>query len=231
MELTLKKYRKFKDYSQLDLNIDNNTYGRIERKDSDPRISTIKKICEALEISIEELFITSLLESNNQNDIFEISNKYSKVIAATLKNEVSVHINRDVVKKGGESIRYSGYVASMLFHNFELKIFAEGNVKCDLYVQGTHINMFKDCDIYDEIEANMPVTYNLKDWIVYEDYTEQKLKKLNGNALFVYESNSFIGILIDNNNNNVLNDDILFDQDDLFEIIIDYNMFFDYIWS
>lgn len=229
----LKIYRELKGFTQGDIagfaGIDEKYYGRVERGESNPTINVIEKICNALGIQVLELF---LMEQNTDNSGFVLSPKISKLIVESLKQNIDIHINREVIFNGCEScIWYNGFIGSLNFDEFEMRLYAKGNIKAKLYVGYKEVLNLNGRDIYIDLSKYVSNDEELSALIEYMPYDEQILKEKSGRAFFIEECNWLTATLVDNQRNEILYDEIILDTDNIFEGLTNSTLLFDYIFK
>lgn len=229
----LKLYRELKGYTQGELaaysGIDEKYYGRIERGESNPTISVIEKICKGLEIQILELF---LMENNSYNSNYIFRPKVIKLIADSLRQDIDIHINREMVMNGCEScIWYNGFIGSLNFDEFEMRLYAKGNIKARLFVGYKEVLNVNGADIYVDLSKYISNDSQLSALIEYMPYDEEVLNEKKGAALFIEESNWLSATLIDNQKGEVLYHEIVLDTDNIFEGLKCSELLFDYIFK
>lgn len=229
----LKVYREYKKITQEELadsaGINEKYYGRIERNKSCPTIEILEKICSALNIDITEFF---LFEFDDFKKDFNLNPRISKSIIEAIKNDIDLHFNRNVIFNGCEScIWYNGYVGSMNFDEFELKLFATGNIKATLYLDYREVLEVDSEDISNELIKYISNDEALFKIIEYMPYDKDILDKNKGNTFFVIESNWLTATLMDNNTGEVINEDIILDTDNIIDGLRNKEILFDYIFN
>lgn len=201
----LKEYRKYKGLTQeklaLDANIDSKYYGRIELSKSYPTIGILEKICNSLEIDIAELFLIEEIYKNIED--FIIKQQICNITINNLKNEFSTHFNNNVIydSKHTNCIWYNGFIGSIQFDEFELKMYIEGNIRGSLYLNYELIKTLNSSDIYQEIKSFINSDMELFNLVEYMDYDEKILENKNGKVLFLTESNWFSCKITNNSTN------------------------------
>lgn len=229
----IKTYRKYLGMTQEMLaakaGINEKYYGRIERGESCPTIDCIVKICDAMEIEAAELF---LFETNVGEKRFWRNPKVTRTIIDGLKHNIDIHFNRDAILDGCESsIWYNGFVGSMNFDEFELSIYAVGNVKGVLYKDGEAILELNSEDVSNELKKYIKDDSELSELIEFMPFEQKILDEKHGNAFFVLESNWLIARLVNNNTGELLNDDIILDTDNIMDGLNNRDLLFDYIFK
>ena len=129
----LKAYRLSFNLTQEELaykaGINEKYYGRLERNESCPTIEKLEKICIALNTDIASFFLYDVT-----NDNLFLNKEVTNIIISGLRNDLDIHFNRDnLIKDCNSCIWHHGYIGSASFDEFELKLFAVGNVKGTLY--------------------------------------------------------------------------------------------------
>lgn len=228
----IKVYRNYLGMTQEALaskaGINEKYYGRIERGESCPTVDYVIKLCDAMEIDIVELF---LREENNGEFKFRRNPHVTNTILNGLKQDIDIHFNRDVIFDGCEnSIWYCGYIGSMNFDEFELRLYAVGNVKGQLYLRGECVLELNTNDVSNELKKYIKDDNELTDLIEYMSYDAEVLKERNGNVFFVSEMNWLIARLFNNDTGETLHDDIILDTDNIIEGLSDTNLLFDNIF-
>lgn len=204
-------------------------YGRIERGESCPTVDYVIKLCNAMEIDIVELF---LCEEEMEGRKFRRNPHVTNTIINGLKHDIDIHFNRDTIFDGCESvIWYNGFIGSMNFDEFELKIYAVGNVKGQLYLDRENILELNSEDAANELKKYIKDDKELEMLIEYMPYDRDILEEKNGNTFFVTDSNWLIARLINKNTEEVLHDDIILDTDNILEGLSNRDLLFDYIFS
>lgn len=228
----LKIFRLKRGLSQYTLaeksGINEKYYGRIERNESCPTIEVLNKICKALEIDLLEFFLFDYREKDNLLN----NEKICKTIKESILNSFDVHFNRDIIIDNCEnSIWYSGYIGSLNFDEFEMKIFAEGNIKAKLYVNWKLVLELNNSNISNELLKYVKNDKELYEIITYSDFDTEILNNKKGNALFIDESNWLTAEIINNNNDEIIESGIILDTDNILESFLNRKLFFDYIFK
>lgn len=228
----LKIFRLKRGLSQYTLaeksGINEKYYGRIERNESCPTIEVLNKICKALEIDLLEFFLFDYREKDNLLN----NEKICKTIKESILNSFDVHFNRDIIIDNCEnSIWYSGYIGSLNFDEFEMKIFAEGNIKAKLYVNWKLVLELNNSNISNELLKYVKSDKELYEIITYSDFDTEILNNKKGNALFIDESNWLTAEIINNNNDEIIESGIILDTDNILEGFLNRKLFFDYIFK
>lgn len=229
----IKIYRKYLGMTQEMLaskaGINEKYYGRIERGESCPTVDYVIKLCDAMEIDVVELF---LCEEDMGERKFRRNPRVTSTIINGLKYDIDIHFNRDSIFDGCESaIWYNGFVGSMNFDEFELRIYAVGNVKGQLYLNGECILELNTEDAANELKKYIKDDKALTALIEYMPFDSEILEEKGGNAFFVSESNWLMARLINNNTGEILHDDIILDTDNIMEGLSNRDLLFDYIFS
>lgn len=229
----IKIYRKYLGMTQETIaakaGVNEKYYGRIERGESCPTIDFVVKICNAMEIDIIELM---LMEVGNGNKQFIRNPIVTNTIINGLKYDIDIHFNRDALFDGCDSsIWYNGFVGSMNFDEFELRIYAVGNVKGKLFIDGEEILDLNTDDAANELKKYVKNDAELRSLIEYMPYDQDILDEKHGNAFFVSETNWLIARLVNNNTGEIINDDIILDTDNIMESLSNKELLFDYIFG
>ena len=230
----IKIYRKYLGLTQelvaSKAGINEKYYGRIERGESCPTIDYVVKICDAMEIDIVELFL--LQEKQSDNRQFRRNPRVTRTLISGLNKDIDIHFNRDTMFDECEScIWYNGFLGSMNFDEFELRLYAAGNVKGELYKGYKEILEVNTEDVLCELKKYITNDAELKNLIEYMPYDEEILKEKEGNVFFITESNWLIAKIVNNNTGEVIIDDIILDTDNIVDVLNDKTLLFDYIFS
>lgn len=228
----IKIYRKYFGMTQEKLaskaGINEKYYGRIERGESCPSIDYVIRLCDAMKIDVTELF---LCEKDVGKHKFTRNPRIVNTIINGLKYDIDIHFNRTAIFDGCESsIWYNGFVGSMNFDEFELRIYAEGNIKGQLYLNNECILELNTEEASNELKKYIKNDNDLEMLIEYMPFDNDILKDKGGNAFFVSESNWLMAKLINNNTGEVLHDDIILDTDNIIEGLNNRDLLFDYIF-
>lgn len=228
----LRYYRNVEHFSQDELadkaKINEKYYGKIERNENCPTMGILRKICNALGIDLIELFLFEIVYRKNNSGL---GPKACKLINYSLKSDIDVHFNREIIFKDCESsIWYNGFIGSINFDEFEMKIYAVGNIKAQLYINYEKVLELNSEDVSNKLMIYIKNDKNLEKVIEYMPYDQGILAQKNGNALFISESNWLTATIIDNNDNSILYEDIILDSDNIFECLGNKELLFDYIF-
>lgn len=228
----IRAFRLYLGLTQIDVatmaGINEKYYGRIERGESVPTVEMVDKICAAFGIDIIELF---LFEFSGRKRSFCLNQEISKTIAAGLKNDIDVHFNRDVlIDKCSSCIWYNGYVGSMSFDEFELQLFASGNVRGSLYLNYENVLNFNNEDVAVELNRYIKSDAELKKIIEFMPFDEDVLRENDGNTLFLTESNWLSATLFNHATNETIQSEIILDSDDIVVVLNDHDLLFDLIF-
>lgn len=209
---SLKAYRLLYNLTQEELaykaGINEKYYGRLERNESCPTIETLEKICAALNIDIASFFL------------FDAS------------NSMDIHFNRDNLIKGCYNcIWYNGYIGSASFEEFEIKLFAAGNVKGKLYKNSRVVLELNGKDISNALLEYVKNDVELNELIECMSYDKDVLEKKNGNALFIQESNWLEAKLVDNENEIVIDEGIILDEHNVLKAFMNKDAWINYIFA
>ncbi|MCI8383441.1 MAG: helix-turn-helix transcriptional regulator [Clostridia bacterium] len=203
-------------------------YGRIERNESSPTVEVLNRICLALQIDLLEFFLLDCGEVSN----FLRNKKVCEIMKKSLTNSCDVHFNRNILLEKCENvIWYNGYIGSLNFDEFEMKIFAEGNVKAKLYQDWKLVVELNNCDISNELLKYIKSDEELYELASYSDYDPEILDEKKGNVLFIYESNWLTADIINNNNNEIVEMGIILDHDNVLDSFLNQNLLFDFIFK
>ena len=229
----LKNYRLIRKLSQEEIasraGLNEKYYGRLERNESNPTINMLEKICNALGIGVAEFFACNF-DAVDSDVYFEP--KLVDIILKGLRNRIDIHVNRDILLDGCEqTIWYNGYIGSMHFDEFELQIFANGNIKGQLFKNYKEVLNLNSEDISNELKKYIDDDKHLDEVIEYMPTDEEVLKDKSGNAFFVSESNWLMARLINNTTGEVVHDDIILDADNIISVFKEYEVFMDYIFE
>ena len=209
--------------------IDDKYYGRIERSESKPTIQVVEKLCKALGISLVEFF---LLEDDSVTaSSFKIKAREARLIGNSIKEASDIHFNRGILLNDHESsIWYNGYVASILFDEFECRLVVKGNVKAKLFINNEVVLELNDSDVGADLGRFIKDDSELNKLAMYSSVERGILSRKKGNALFIEESNWIAGIIYNSVEEEII-DEITFDTDNIFEALDQRNVLFDYIFK
>lgn len=226
-------HRKYLGFTQEKLaakaGINEKYYGRIERGKSCPTIDCLIKLCNAMEIDIAEFF---LAEGENIERDFRRNPHVTKVIMNGLRQGIDIHFNREAIFDGCESsIWYNGFVGSMSFDEFELRIYAVGNVKGQLYKDYKEILEVNSEEVSNELKKYIQNDIELKNLIEYMPFDQDILNEHEGNVFFVSESNWLNAQLINNETGECVLEDLILDSDNIMEVLSDKEFLFDCIFG
>ena len=199
--------------------IDVKHYGKIERGETKPTIEMLRKLCEVFNISIAEFFLIT-------NDIRNLS--IIRTMIDGFVKQITIHLNRDSIEPECESsIWYSGYIGSVNLDEYEVKLYARGEIKGKLYQKGVLTAEFHGLTVANELTKYIKNEEELKQYIVFSSFDETILKEKKGNAFFLEESNWLTISIIDNEKNEVLIQEECIDEDNIFKILNNH----DHIWE
>lgn len=119
----------------------------------------------------------------------------------------------------------------MSFDEFEMQIYAVGNIKGKLYKQYEELLELNSEDVANELKKYVKDDTELLNMIEYMPYDEEVLKEREGNAFFVVELNWLTAKLINNATGETLRDDIILDTDNIMEALSNKDLLFDCIFS
>lgn len=227
----LKAYRLSFNLTQEELaykaGINEKYYGRLERNESCPTIEKLEKICIALNTDIASFFLYDVT-----NDNLFLNKEVTNIIISGLRNDLDIHFNRDnLIKDCNSCIWHHEYIGSASFDEFELKLFAVGNVKGTLYKNFDGLLELNNEDIASDLLRYVKSDTELNDLIEFMSYDEEILKEKNGNALFIQESNWLIAKLVDNKNEVVISEEIILDEDNILNVFSDKEALINYIFN
>ena len=158
----LKAYREYHQLTQEDLatkaGVNEKYYGRIERNESCPTVDKLEKICTALGIELSELF---LYHTRHDGRVFWLDQRIANATVRGLQNDIDIHFNRSALLDGCDNcLWYNGYICSMSFDEFELCIYAVGNIKGTLYIAYFSLaNLLVDKDELSSLCESMGIPY------------------------------------------------------------------------
>lgn len=229
----IRAYRKALGISQEDLSrragINEKYYGRIERGESSPTIDCFLKICQALEIMPAEPFLVELVFGNKES---ETSYKLATQIVKNFKNDIDIHVNRDLLFEECENvIWFHGFVGSMGFDEFELLIYAVGNIRGELYLDNELVLQINGSDVSSELRKYINDDQQLYQLLEYMSFDPNVLQNKNGNALFLSESNWFSANVVNQRTNEMLYQDIILESDTIINAFSETKLFFDLIFG
>lgn len=227
----LKANRLSSNLSQEDLafkaGINEKYYGKLERNESCPTVEKLEKICSALNTDI-----VSFLLCDVTNDNLILNQEVTNIIISGLRNNIDIHFNRDkLIKDCNSCIWYNGYIGSASFDEFELKLFAVGNVKGSLYKNFDELLVLNNEDIANDLLKYVKNDVELYELIEFMPYDEEIVREKNGNALFIQESNWLIAKLVDNKNELIVTDEIILDEDNIMKAFTNKDNLINYIFD
>ena len=191
-------------------------------------IEVLNKICYALEIDLLEFFLFDYREKNKTLN----NEKICKIIKESISNSFDVHFNSDIMIDNCEnSIWYSGYIGSLNFDEFEMRIFAEGNIRAKLFWDWKLVLELNSSNVSNDLLKYVKSDKELNEIISYSDFDKDILEEKNGNALFVYESNWLTAEIMNNNNDEIVESGIILDTDNILDCFLNQKLFFDYIFK
>lgn len=126
---------------------------------------------------------------------------------------------------------YNGYICSMSFDEFELCIYAVGNIKGTLYIAYQAVLEVNRNDISSELRKYVNDDIQLSAIIEYMGYDEGVLHEHEGNVFFVNESNWLIARLVNHMTGEIVQDDIILDSGSITDVLNSRDTFFDYIFG
>lgn len=89
-------------------------------------------------------------------------------------------------------------MGSLSFDEFELKIYATGNIKGTLYINYEEILTLNSEEVTNELRKYIRNDQELLEIIEFMPYDEETLRENNGTAFFVIDTNWFTASLVDN---------------------------------
>jgi len=228
----LKIFREFYGYTQEELAekaaVNAKYYGRIERGESCPTVEKLEKICDALGIKLVEFFLYS---TGKKEHNFWLDQHITNIIIQGLEEDTDIHFNRNILLEGCDNcIWYNGYVASMSFDEFELCIYAVGNIKGKLYLDYQEVLEVNGSDISRELQQYISNDSQLNSILEHMTYDEEILEKHCGNVFFVDETNWLTARLVNNMSREIVNDEIILDSGKISDVLSSREAFFDYIF-
>lgn len=230
---TLKIYRQHAGLTQEELaykaGLNEKYYGRIERNESCPTLEKLQKVCAALNIDIVKFF---LYDISNSDNICLFNQQITNIIIDGLKNNIDIHLNRNVLIEGcNSSIWYNGFIGSMSFDEFELQLFAVGNIRGKLFKEYKEILELNNDDVSGDLQRYVKNDLDLNDLIEFMPFDEEILKAKNGNVLFIEESNWLSAKLINNQKDEIINSEIILDEDNILSVFANRKALIDYIFK
>lgn len=228
----IKEFRIDRNLTQEELafkaNINDKYYWRIEHNKSCPTINVLLKICKALDINILSLLAYDTASSNSKDFI---SPKISELFFKCFLSGFTIHFNTDVIYANCESsVWYNGYIGSIHFDEFELSLYAEGNIKGELYKDYILLEEFNSADISNRIRRYVSTDNELNRLIVYTYYDEEILNLKKGNALFISENN-WLSVTIRNlSTKRIIESDIILDSDNIIDALGNVDILLEYIF-
>ena len=210
-------------------NINDKYYWRIEHNKSCPTIEVLSKICEALDISMISLLIYDIDPLSRKS---YISPRISDTIFKNFISGFTVHFNSEVIYNECEStVWYNGYIGSICFDEFELLLYAEGNIRGELYKEYKLMEEFNSSDISNKIRRYISNDNELYKLIEYSSYDDEILNSKNGNALFITEINWLTATIYNHSRKEIVEADIILDSDNIVEALGNTDMFIQYIFN
>ncbi len=213
-----KRLRAYLELTQVEVaekaGIDDKHYGRIERNEINPTIKMIEDICDGLGIPLVQFFMpSSKIFTEDYNSEYNV--QFSK--ALNLAHGIDIHFNQNALIKDCENIIwYNGYIASAYSDEYEMRLSVEGNVRAKVYQEYEEVADINDEDAGVELLKYASNDSQLKEILVFEEYSEEVLKEKRGNAIFVEEWNWLTLTLYDNRKGECI-DVFQLDTDNIFE--------------
>ena len=227
----LKAYRSYLNLTQEELaykaGLNEKYYGRLERNESCPTVEKLQQICNALNVDIVSFF---LYDVSNENCF--LNQEVTNILIKGLRNNIDIHFNRENLIEGCNScIWYNGFIGSASFDEFELQLFAVGNIRGKLYKNYVEILDLNSEDISTELLKYIKNDTELYDLIEFMPYDEDVLREKEGDALFIQESNWLTAKLIDNQNEIIINSEIILDEDNILKAFANREALINYIFD
>lgn len=227
----LKAYRLFFNLTQEELaykaGLNEKYYGRLERNESCPTIEKLQQICNALNIDIASFFLNDV-----SNDKCSFNQTITNIVIDGLKHNIDIHFNRDKIIEGCNScIWYNGFIGSASFDEFELQLFATGNIRGKLYKDFIEVLNLNNEDISVELSKYVKNDIELNELIEFMPYDEDVLAEKGGNVLFIQESNWLTAKLINNQKEEVINGEIILDEDNILKVLGNKEVLIKYIFD
>ena len=227
----LKKIRLLKGLTQQSVansaGIDYKYYQRIEYGKSVPTVKMLENICVGLDISVMDVY---LLEIEKEREISLLTVEINTLVTKMMKERIAVHVNREMLVDGCRScIWYDGYIGSLHFDEFEMKLFAKGNLRGRLFWNGLEVQSFDTSDVYADLSRYVKNDEELKNIIEYLPYDEYILEEKEGKVLFVEENKWLVLTVINNQTGET--DEIYLDTDNIIEGLDNETIFFDNIFG
>lgn len=189
----------------------------------------MEKICTALGIELSELF---LYHTRHDGRVFWLDQRIANATVRGLQNDIDIHFNRNALLDGCDNcLWYNGYICSMSFDEFELCIYAVGNIKGTLYIAYQAVLEVNRNDISSELRKYVNDDIQLSAIIEYMGYDEGVLHEHDGNVFFVNESNWLIARLVNHMTGEIVQDDIILDSGSIADVLNSRDAFFDYIFG
>ena len=220
----LKKFRKNLKLTQNKMaeitKINEKYYGRLERNESIPTIKVLNKISKGLEVEFPIIYYGNF---ENTTDI-----KILNIILKGLKKNIGIHINRDNILEECENIIwYNGFLGSINIDEFELKIYAYGEIKGKLYIDYQEKLNLNQEDISNKLKKYIRNDEELQKLIVYMNYDKRIFNQKKGNVFFLESINSIIIKCFNNNlenRENEIYEEILDNKDNIIDVFNDIDM-------
>lgn len=224
----LKKIRLLKGLTQQSVanfvGMDYKYYQRVEYGKSVPTVKMLEKICEGLDISVMDVYLLKM-----EKEISLLTVEITSLVTKMMKGKISMHVNREILVDGCKScIWYDGYIGSLNFDEFEMKLFAKGNLRGRLFWNGIEVQSFDSPDVYADLSRYVKNDEELNAIIEYLPYDEYILQEKEGNVLFV-EENKWLVLTVVNNQTGEA-DEIYLDTDNIVEGLDNETIFFDNIF-
>lgn len=228
----IKKIRIDRNLTQEELafkaKINEKYYWRIEHNKSCPTINVLTKLCDALDVSIISLLIC---DTDQSNDNCFITPKISETILKGFLSGFTIHFNAEIIYKNCEStVWYNGYIGSISFDEFELLLYAEGNIRGEFYKDYNLLEEFNSSDISNKIRRYISTDSELYRLVEYMPYDEEILKSKNGNALFITESNWLAATIYNHSTKEIVESDIILDSDNIIEALGNIDILIEYVF-
>ena len=213
----LKRFREYKNLTQAQMaeesGLDEKFYGRLERGESIPTITSVEKICNGLNIPLAQFFMPS--SDSFQNDCF-VEYNVQKIIANGLEYNMDIHIERKKLIPGcSNCIWYNGYISSAFINNYLLRLSVAGSVLAHVYFDSVLMETISGTDVSDRLLKYYKNDQCLNEALVKKDFNIKDLNRRNGNALFVPKANHLTLSVFDSQSNKLQNT-IQLDTDDIY---------------
>ena len=185
-------------------------------------------ICGSIFISLCKV----IYHTRHDGRFFWLDQRIANATVRGLQNDIDIHFNRNALLDGCDNcLWYNGYICSMSFDEFELCIYAVGNIKGTLYIAYQAVLEVNRNDISSELRKYVNNDIQLSAIIEYMGYDEGVLHEHEGNVFFVNESNWLIARLVNHMTGEIVQDDIILDSGSITDVLNSRDAFFDYIFG